>query len=63
MEDFSRFGEPTPEWLEWVGQHGHPAPAPIHQVPAEKLQELLNEAREKLSADALEAEGNPNSTT
>lgn len=59
MEDFSRFGELTPEWLEWVEQHGQPAPAPIHQVPAEKLQELLNEVREKLSADALEAEGNP----
>lgn len=58
MEDFSRFGEPTPEWLEWVEQHGHPAPTPIRQVPAEKLQAVVNEAREKVSAEALEAEGN-----
>jgi hypothetical protein len=57
MADFSRFGQPSIEWLDYTMQHGTPPAPPIGAMSPESMQSLVNQGREQASATQMETEG------
>ncbi|OBT81730.1 hypothetical protein VE02_08889 [Pseudogymnoascus sp. 03VT05] len=49
MADFSKFGEISNEWNDYVRIYGTPPPLPVGKVALEKLQETTNRSREEAS--------------
>lgn len=57
MADFSKFGDHSNEWTDYVQAYGTPPPLPISNVAPEKIQETTNRSREEAARRYMAQEG------